>query len=177
LPSQTHILSIAGKPTAISQPGTSTPTKVRRWTGSGAGVPGGIQSEINKLFRTTPEGTRPLPHIMDEKDVTKNLGLQNTDEQKIQDILTRTSADFGASSHLRVQRIQHARSRLADFMHTTKRIPPDVRMEINRRALVWWRKFGASGQTPSIRSRGRGLICELGRRRQKRRSARRMARR
>ena len=142
MPSQTNILSIAGKPTAISQPGSSNPAKLRRWTGTGAGEPGGIQHQINKLFRTSPEGTRPLPHIMDEQDVTKNLGLDNSDEHKIQDLLRRTRADFGSSPYLRVQRIQHARSRLSDFMHNTKRIPADVRMEINRRAIVWWRKFG-----------------------------------
>ena len=154
MPSQTSILSIAGKPTAISQPGTAQ-GKLRRWTGSGAGEPGGIQHFINRMFRTEEDkhGRRQKPHIMDEKDVTKSLGLDNTDELKIQNILTNTRADFATSPHLRSQRLQHARSRLSDFLVKTKRIPSDVRMEINKRAMVWWRKFGKTDYegTPMIR--------------------------
>lgn len=154
MPSQTSILSIAGKPTAISQPGSSG-GKLRRWTGLGAGEPGGIQHFINRMFRTEEDthGRRQKPHIMDETDVTKSLGLDNTDELKIQNILTNTRADFATSPHLRSQRLQHARSRLSDFLVTTKRIPSDVRMEINRRAMVWWRKFGKTDyeEKPMIR--------------------------
>lgn len=135
-------MEISGKPTSVSQPFTADPNKLRRWAGSGLGVQGSIQQQVNRLFRTTPEGTRPPPHIMDIQDVTKGLGLEDTDRETLERLLTETRADFGLHPKTRVPRIQSARKMLSSYLQATKRISPDVRMEIRRRAMEWWRKYG-----------------------------------
>ena len=155
MPSQTSILTIGGKPTAISQPGTAD-GKLRRWTGQGAGEIGGIQHTINRLFRTEREltpGERLPPHIMSIEDVTKGLGLEQTDRDKVHRIIRQTRADYGASSHLRLPRLHSARATLSTFMLRTKRFSSEVRMEIQRRAMAWWKKYGHTDYegTPMIR--------------------------
>jgi hypothetical protein len=79
---------------------------------------------------------------MDLGDVTKGLGLDESDREKIERLLAETRAEWGASEKTRVPRVQFARGQLSEFLMKTKRIAPDVRMEVRRRAMEWWRKYG-----------------------------------
>lgn len=132
---------IGGKPSSVSQAGTAS-GKVRRWAAEGAGVQGGIQHQVNLLFRTREEDGTNDPHVVTVEDVTKGLGLDETDRTKIHNILTQTRVDFAMSPKTRVPRLPSGMKLLGDFLMKTKRIPSDARMQIRRRANVWWRKYG-----------------------------------
>ena len=138
MPSVEAGLQIAGKPTSVSQPGTAQ-GKLRYWTANGVGVQGAIQHQVNLIFRTEPEGKTPLKHIVDLQDVTKGLGLDETDREKVERILTEVRVDLESIGS---PRIVFGREQLSEFLQKTKRIPSDVRMEIRRRAMEWWRKNG-----------------------------------
>lgn len=136
-------LEIGGKPTSTSQPGTADSNKLRAWTDRGMGSIGAIQAQAQRLFRTEEEGsTRPRPHIVDVDDVTRGLGLDDTDRTKITTILTQTGTEFGMSEKTRSQRYPFALKALSEFLNKTSRFTSDQRMEIRRRANEWWRKFG-----------------------------------
>lgn len=135
-------LEIGGKPTSVSQPGTADRNKLRAWTDSGMGVIGEIQAQAQRLFRTEDEGTRPRPHVVDVDDVTRGLGLDDTDRTKIKTILTSTNASFAMSEKTRSVRYPFALKALSEFLNKTSRFSSDQRMEIRRRANEWWRKFG-----------------------------------
>lgn len=134
-------LEITGKPASVSQPGTAQ-GKLRRWTGGGVGVAGGIQHQVQRLFRTQEEGAYADPHVVDLSDVTKGLGLEQTDRDTIERFLTETHADFAMSPKTRVPRYASALKGLSMYLMETKRISPEVRMQIRRRANIWWRKYG-----------------------------------
>ena len=149
---ETRILPIGGTPHSLSQPGTAQ-GKLRKWTRGGAGVAGGVQQQVNRMFRTESEGKPLTPRINDLDDVTRGLGLDSEDQQKIKTILQSTNASYGLKPHLRVPRIQHARAQLGQFLQATRRIESDVRMEIRKRAQEYWRKFGKTTyeEPPKVR--------------------------
>lgn len=134
-------LEIGGKPISVSQPGTAQ-GKLRRWTGAGLGEAGSIQHQVNRLFRTEQEGKRPQPHVMSLGDITKGLGLEDTDREMIERVIAETRADYGMNEKTRYPRFAFALSHLSEVLQKTKRISPEARMEVRRRASTYWRKYG-----------------------------------
>lgn len=135
-------LEIGGKPSSVSQPGTADANKLRAWTDRGMGTLGEESRQLQRLFRTEEEGSRPPPHVITIDDVTRGLGLESTDRETIHRLITQTRADYGVTEKLRSPRYAFAMNMLSDYLVKTKRFTSDQRMEIRRRASAWWRKYG-----------------------------------
>jgi len=134
-----------------SQPGTSTPRKLRTWGESGLGAFGEFQRQVNRIFRTETENVvRASPHVIHIEDVFKGLGLDSEAEQKLQRVLEQTRFDFGSDSKLRVPRVVHARIRLMDTMRAMKQIDSTTRMELLRRAMAYWKRNGMDYNQPAV---------------------------
>lgn len=155
---------------AGARPGSYQPNyskhKARKQARAGYGTEGSWQREVNRMFRESKDGARPAPHVLTIPDVTRDLGLLDTTEQKIQKVVRDTDASFGQASQLRVPRLAHARKRLMEVLRADREIGADVRQEIARRAMVWWRNnvvTDMAGTSPKIRisksqARSRTLI-------------------
>lgn len=135
-------LEIGGKPSSVSQPGTADANKLRAWTDSGMGRLGEESRILQRIFRTEEEGKRPPPHVVTVDDVTRGLGIDGTDRDTIHKLLTETRADFGVTEKLRYPRYAFALRALSEYLTKTGRFTGDQRMEIRRRAIAWWRKYG-----------------------------------
>lgn len=129
-----------GHVATATPPGVAVPTKLRAVIRQGGGQLGDVQREANRLFITKEEGSRPDPHVVTVDDVTKGLGLDEVSRTKIHNVITGTRADYGASPALRVPRLPAARTRLMDVLRAMKEVDSTARMEIMRRAMIWWKK-------------------------------------
>jgi len=138
---------------SASQPGTSTPRKLRQWGESGNGELGAFQREVNRMFRqSTDSYVRPDAHVIDVEDVFKGLNLDSEAEGKLSAVLTQTRSEYGPHPQLRVPRIVHARIRLMDTLRAMKQIDSTTRMEIQRRAMAYWKRNHPDyDQAPTIR--------------------------
>lgn len=136
-----------------TQPGTAVPTKLRRYAQRGAGQLGDEQRQVNLIFRTEKEGKRPPPHVVTIEDVTKGLGLDDVERARIHKVIRQTRADFGQGPHLRVPRLPHARMQLMSVLRGMDSLDSTQRMEVARRAMVWWKKKVVTGMEaePKIR--------------------------
>jgi len=148
----------ANEGTGAAQGGSYFPNwstnKMRRVARDGYGDQGEWQRDVTRLFRERTSD-RPPPHVVTLSDVTKNLGLLNTTEAKIQNLIRDTNAEFGQGSQLRTPRLPWARKQLMDVMRSDQEINGDVRREIARRAMVWWKDnvvTDMAGTKPKIRA-------------------------
>lgn len=92
-----------------------------------------------KLFRTQEENFEVDPHVVGIEDVTRGLGLEPGDAERIQRLVQDTNPEFKAKSQ--TQRLFHARGRLLDTMkHSMKHVPSDLREQVLKRALQFWKK-------------------------------------
>ena len=123
-------------------PGASTryaPTnKLRAKVRAGLGEFQAEQLAVQRMMRTTSETAEPPRHVVVIGDVTRGLGLEQTDEQRIQKAITDTNAEFTPKSQ--TQRLFHARGKLTELLRSMKHIGGDERMEIAKRATAWWKK-------------------------------------
>jgi hypothetical protein len=141
------------RPVMVSY-GAANPAKLRRWTGAGLGEVQSMAAMAQRLFRTEQEGKlRSDPHVITVDDVTKGLGLEDTDAARIQQLLTETRVDVFTDPKLRSVRAPLAMTRLGEFLSKTERFTADQRMEVRRRAGAWWRKYGKPDyqQAPELR--------------------------
>jgi len=128
--------------------------KLRALGRSGMGELQALTIAVNKLFRTEDEFGRPPPHVITVEDVTRGIVIDPVDQEKIQQLVTNTSAHFDQKSQ--TQRLFHARGRLTEVLrHSYKHIESDTRMELVRRAVAYWKRNGQTdyGKDPTVRWR------------------------
>ena len=113
-----------------------------------AGASQTIMAQVERLFETEEEGTRPAPHVVLVDDVTRGLGLDESDAQAIQRYVSGTRADMDTRTGF--QRLAGARSGLISAMKPMdQRIPSETRQEVVRRAIAWWKKNSNTENTKS----------------------------
>lgn len=137
-----------GHHASASQPGTATPPKLKMWASSGSGVLGEFQRQVNRMFRVQ-DHVRPAPHVIHIEDIFKGLNLDSEAEHKLSRVIEETPFKFGTDEKLRVPTVVQARIRLMDSMRAMKQIDSSTRMEIVRRAQVFWKRNGASYDRPT----------------------------
>jgi ppGpp synthetase/RelA/SpoT-type nucleotidyltranferase len=126
--------------------------KMRARGRAGMGEAAALVIAVNKLFRTEDEFGRPPPHVITVQDVTRGIVIDPVDQEKIQRLVTGSSAHFDQKSQ--TQRIFHARGRFIEALkHSYKHIDSDTRMELVRRAVAYWRRNDQTdyGKDPTIR--------------------------
>lgn len=119
-------------------PSMASAAKLRERARAGLGEFQSEQLTVQRLFRTKPETTEPDRHVIFIDDVTRGLGLQQVDEQKIQKAIQDTNAEFTPKGQ--TQRIFHAQGKLSELLRSMKSVPSDARLEIAKRARAWWKK-------------------------------------
>ncbi len=131
--------------------------RLRRLAEAGLGE---TQRFVRRISQTEEEGTRPAPHVLSPEDVTRQLGVPLDLEQKIHAIVRESIPPSDGSKIVDVKRFGSARTRLLDFMRRQKvTLDSDLRAEIMRRALHYWRaNFRVDyGRTPEMRM-GKALV-------------------
>lgn len=129
-----------GHVATATQPGVAVPTKLRFVVKQGGNQLGDVQREANRIFREEKEGARPAPHVITIEDVTKGMALDDVSRLKIHKVIQETRADFGQHPQLRVPRLPHARMQLMSVLRSMDELDSTHRMEIARRAMVWWKR-------------------------------------
>jgi hypothetical protein len=132
---------LPGYTATSAQPGSQSVRKLRRRAREGYGVMNSEAAEVQRLFRTEQEGTRPPPHVIDIADITKGLPLTSDQHEVVHRLIQETRADYGAHSHLMIPRLASARTQLSNVINHMG-IDSSARMEIQRRALAYWRRNG-----------------------------------
>jgi hypothetical protein len=115
-----------------------SPAKLRARTRAGLGEFQSEQLMVQRLFRTKPETAEADRHVITIDDVTRGLGLQQADEQKIQKAIEDTNPSFAPKTQ--TQRLFHAHGKLSELLRSMKSVPSDARLEIAKRARAWWQK-------------------------------------
>lgn len=131
--------------------------KLRQLAAAHMGEAGALQLQVARLMRTEEEDPllSPTPHVVFIDDVTRGLGLEYADEQRIQSLVNDSVPSF--SQKTQTQRIMFARGRLVSTLRDAlKHIDSNHRDEIVRRAMVYWRKNyqTAYDKEPTVRWRG-----------------------
>lgn len=133
--------------------------KLRALAASGLGEAGAMQAEVERMMRTDAEAedprTRPTPHVVDLDGVTRGLGLEPADEQRVQRLVQDSPAAY--SQKTQTPRLIHARGRLVSTMRDAMRhVPADTRDEVTRRAMSFWKRNNQTdyGRTPTVRFQG-----------------------
>lgn len=139
--------------------------KLRRMAASGLGEAGAMAAEVTRMMRVDPDAddprARPTPHVVDIDDVTRGLGLEAADEQRVQRLVTDTSVAY--SQKTQTPRMLHARGRLVSTMRDAMRhIPADARDEVVRRASVFWKRNNQTdyGRVPTVRFEGARSVAK-----------------
>lgn len=131
---------------AIGPHPTFTTHKLRAMAASGMGETLSMQAELERMGRTEEEDPRvsPTPHVVNAADVTRGLGLDSADEQRVQRLVTEY-ASSGTPQRLGPQRTSlQTRSRLLESMRTGMRhVAPDTRDQVMRRAQALWTREAA----------------------------------
>lgn len=140
--------------------------KLRALAASGLGEAGAMQAEVTRMMRTDAEGedprTRPTPHVVGLDDVTRGLGLEPADEQRVQRLVQGSPVSF--SQKTQTPRLIHARGRLVGTMRDAMRhVPADTRDEVTRRAMAYWRRNNQTdyGKTPTVRFQGANVTKSM----------------
>ena len=128
--------------------------KIRARLVAGKGELLAQQLAANRIFREneTTE-TAPLPrHIIDIEDVTHGLGLDAADEQEVQRLILDTNAHFDQTTQ--THRLTTARGRFVTTLRAMPHISSDIRMELTKRVIAYWRRNTQTdyGKPPTIRS-------------------------
>lgn len=93
-----------------------------------------------RLFRTDPPDARPKPHVVVLDDVTKGLGIRNSDEVRVLRLVQEAET---------ARDLLTARATVLPALRAIKSIPADTRAEVVRRAAEWWKRGGMVA-TPQI---------------------------
>jgi len=144
----------AGQPGKVLgyAPSYAPTNKIRTLLENGQGEILANVREVNRLFRTQSE-TAPLPRRVSElADVTRGLGLEFADEQRIQRLIADTNVEMTPVTQ--TQRIVLGRDRIVSSLRAMTHIPSDARLEITKRAMAWWKQNVATEYTrkPEIRA-------------------------
>lgn len=104
--------------------------------------------ELARIQRTET-GIRPEPRVFSVEDVTQGLGLSSDKEARIQSVIDTRVAFRPKEGE---QRLPRVRAQLGSVLHSLDLDGP-TRMEVARRAMVYWRKYSMPDyeQRPSIR--------------------------
>jgi len=135
-------------------PSMAPTNKIRARLVAGKGGLLDPQLAANRIFRqnmTTEDA--PLPrHIVTIEDVTAGLGLDSADEQAVQRLIVDTNAHFDQTQQ--TQRIALARERFVTVLRAMPYISSDIRMELTKRVIAYWRRTTQTdyGKVPTIRS-------------------------
>lgn len=136
------------------QPTTYSTHKLRQQAASGLGEAGAMVAEVTRMSRAEDEDWAPTsPHVMDLADVTRGLGLDSADEQRVQKLIREQTVSFQPKGQ-GGQRLMHGRGSVLETMRRSMRhVPADTRGEILRRADVYWRKNYRvdTGREPTVR--------------------------
>jgi len=116
----------------------ASPARLRERARAGLGEFQSEQLMAQRLFRTKPETAEAERHVVLIDDVTRGLGLQQADEQRIQKAIVDTNPSF--SPKTQTQRLFHAQGKLTELLRSMKSVPSDARLEIAKRARAWWKK-------------------------------------
>lgn len=122
-------------------PGSAPKLLARAQAGEG-------QAILPQMFRTRPETIGPTGerNARDLNDVTKNLGLDRVDVQKIQNLISEFDPTFKPKGGNQPSFLLTAR--LTEAMRRSyKHIEADKRMEIVTRARSYWRNNFAIDNT------------------------------
>jgi hypothetical protein len=122
--------------------------KLRAQTRAGMGELQAEQLAVQRMQRMTTETADVPRHVVVIGDVTRGLGLNQVDEQRIQKAVEGTNVEF--SPKTQTQRLFLARGSLATLLRSMTEVNGDARMEIAKRATAWWKK---SADTDLNRSR------------------------
>ena len=135
--------------------------KMRRMAANGLGEAGALVREATRMMRTQNErgaydGNLPVKRVvLTLQDVTHGLGLDFSDEQRIQLAVSDTLPTF--TQKTQTQRIMHARGRFMSVLRDSmKHVDSDTRMELVRRAVAYWKRNYQLdyGKAPTVRHRG-----------------------
>lgn len=121
-----------GVPGSSSYASTRT---LRHIATQGLGEPGAVARELARIQRESPE--RPEPRVFGLEDVTRGLGLSQDQIQRLDAVIGTRVAFVPRSGE---QRLPRVRAWLTDVMRSMD-LDGATRMEIGRRAMVYWRKF------------------------------------
>lgn len=140
---------------SLSEPGFGSALsshKMRARAGMGLGE---MQSEIgpSRLFETEIEDfSSPQPrHVVTVADITRGLGLDATVSDRVQRLVAGSNVQYAPRAGQ--QRLALGRGHLIESLRVM--VPdPDVRGEITRRALAFWRKNQSTDvkRAPALRT-------------------------
>lgn len=122
--------------------------KLRARAAAGLGEHQAEQLVVQRMRRTVSLDAEPPRHVVVIGDVTRGLGLDVEVERRIQNLVQGTNVEFTPKTQ--TQRISLAKSKLIETLRANKALDGDVRLEITKRAMSWWRK---SVDTELVRSR------------------------
>lgn len=97
------------------------------------------QEILPSMFRTRPEnlvGPSGERNVHSVEEITRGLGLDRVDEQKVQNMIGDIDPSFTPKGH---QRSFLATAKLTGTLRTFRNIPADTRMEIVTRTRSYWR--------------------------------------
>ena len=141
----------SGRPASMNAGGV---TKLRYRAAAGLGEYQAAQIAVQRMMRTTDEHAEPPRHVVVIEDVTRGLGIDPVDAQRIRNVIENTNVTFLPKTQ--TMRLSLAKGRLVEMLRAMReRVDGDVRMEITKRAMSWWRK---SADTDLSRSRTVGAI-------------------
>ena len=132
--------------------------KLRRLAASGLGELHAMERAVARMSRTTDErgaydgAQRITPHVVTLQDVTRGLGLERADAQRIEAVVADTVPTF--TQKTQTQRIFHARSALLSVLRDSmKHVDADTRGELSRRAVAYWQRHYQTdyGKEPTVR--------------------------
>jgi len=131
-----------------------SPDKLRARIAAGKGELLAQQLAANRVFReneTTEDAPMPR-HIIAIEDVTHGLGLDAADEQEVQRIILDTNAHFDQTTQ--THRLTLARASFVTTLRAMPHISSDIRMELTKRAIAYWRRNTQTdyGKPPTVRT-------------------------
>lgn len=147
---------------SVQLPGYSAPwdipgqaKKLAARAAEGRGEIGAEQAAANRLFRTreADEYTSPLPRRVERvDDVTAGLGLDRATEMRVQRMVEEQRADFTKKGQ--TQKVFLAANALTETLRRIRDVAPDARMEITKRARVFWKNTQPTdyAKEPTVRA-------------------------
>ncbi len=112
--------------------------KLRTMLADGRGEYQAQQLMVTRMMRTQPEDGRVPPHVVVVEDITRGLGLDQVDAERIQKAIASTNVTFTPKTQ--TQRLFLGQGALVTLLRSMKHVDSDARLEIARRARTWWKK-------------------------------------
>jgi hypothetical protein len=132
-------------------PSMASTAKLRAIAAAGLGEAQAVQREVARMERLTSE-TAELPRrATTPEEVVAGLPLEQFDAERIKQLLREIQA--GYDQKRQTQALGLARGHLASVMREMRSVPDDVRQEVEKRALAFWRVTRQTdyGKEPTVR--------------------------